>query len=284
MYALEAMSRPLLRAVTLNCWNVSEPFAERMALIRSELARLEPDVIALQEIVVRRDGFDQAAYILEDLGYARVFGPALRWDEDDLFLPADSERGDAFGNVIASRWPIQASTLRALPGAETGERRSVLAARIETPWGALPVLTTHLNWKFDHGVVRERQVLAVAELASEWCRDAAMAPILMGDLNAEPDSTEIRFLCGLTSLAGRSVYFQDAWRIAGTGAGFTWDNGNRYAALENEPDRRIDYALVGLPDSRTGRGRIESVSLAFTEPRGDVFPSDHFGIAVEIRS
>ena len=272
-----------MRLVTLNCWNVSEPFTERMALVRAELATLAPDVVALQEIVWRRDGFDQAAVILRDLGYEWVFGPAFRWDEDDPLLPPDCDRGDAFGNVVASRWPIRASTVRALPGAETNERRSVLAVRIETPGGTLPVLTTHLNWRFDHGVVRERQVVAVAELATSWRRKSDLAPILMGDLNAEPDSTEIRFLCGLASLDGRSVYFQDAWRVAGEGDGFTWDNRNRFTALQHEPDRRIDYVLVGLPDARSGQGTIESARLAFTEPRGDVFPSDHFGLCVSVR-
>jgi endonuclease/exonuclease/phosphatase family metal-dependent hydrolase len=281
VYALGIMA--VVHVVTLNCWNVSEPFTERMALIRAELAALRPDVVALQEIVVRRDGFDQAAVILDGLGYDRVFGPAFRWDEDDPLLPPESGRGDAFGNVIAARWPIRASTQRALPGAETRERRSVLAARIETPTGTLPVLTTHLNWRFDHGIVRERQVVAVAELVSAWRQETDLPPILMGDLNAEPESTEIRFLCGLTSLAERSVYFQDAWRIAGDGAGFTWDNRNRFAALEHEPNRRIDYVLVGLPHARPGQGGIESARLVFTEPRGDVFPSDHFGLSVAVR-
>jgi endonuclease/exonuclease/phosphatase family metal-dependent hydrolase len=272
-----------VRVATLNCWNVSEPFDERMALIRAELAALAPDVVALQEIVVRRDGFDQGAVILADLGYEWVFGPAFRWDEDDLLLPLDSGRGDAFGNLVASRWPIRASMLRALPGVETNERRSVLAVRIEAPTGTLPVLTTHLNWRFDHGVVRERQVMAVAELATSWRRDGDLAPILMGDLNAEPDSTEIRFLCGLASLDGRSVYFQDAWRVAGEGAGLTWDNRNRFTALQHEPSRRIDYVLVGLPEARSGQGVVEAARLAFTEPRGDVFPSDHFGLCVSVR-
>jgi hypothetical protein len=34
-----------------------------MALIRAGIAALQPDVIARQEIIVRRDGFDQAGII-----------------------------------------------------------------------------------------------------------------------------------------------------------------------------------------------------------------------------
>ena len=57
-----------MRVLTLNCWNVSEPFAERMALIHAGIAALQPDIVGLQEIVMRRDGFDQAALLLDGLG------------------------------------------------------------------------------------------------------------------------------------------------------------------------------------------------------------------------
>ena len=37
--------------------------------------------------------------------------------------------------------------------------------------------------------------------------------MLMGDFNAVPHSDEIRWLCGLTTLGGRRVYYQDAWDV-----------------------------------------------------------------------
>jgi len=273
-----------LRVATLNCWNVMGPFDARAKLVRAGIAAIEPDVMGMQEIVVRRDGFDQAAIQLDGLGYDHVHGPALRWTEHDPCLPHDADEGDAFGNAIASRWPIRRHAVRALPGVETGERRSVLGAIVETPAGTLPFVTTHLNWRVDAGHVRERQVVAVADFVREWAAGADLPPVLVGDLNAEPDSTEIRFLCGLTSLGGRSVYFQDAWRVAGGGGpGRTWDNRNPFAALGHERDRRLDYVLVGTPDAASGRGWVESARLAFDEPVDGVFPSDHFGVVAEIR-
>ncbi len=272
-----------VRVLTLNCWNVTEPLAARMAIAREEIRALAPDVIGLQEIVVRPDGFDQARLLLDGLGYEYVFGASFRWSGAGDVPASEQLGGDGFGNVVASRWPIRRSETRALPGDETGERRSVLAALVDTPAGTLPFFTTHLSWKLDHGWVRERQVISVAEMVAELVAGAALPPIVVGDLNADPDATEIRFLCGLASLAGRSVYFQDAWRVAGDGGpGFTWDNRNPYAAAGFEPDRRIDYVLVGSPD-RLGRGRIEAARLAFTEPSGDVFASDHFGLLAEVR-
>ena len=71
---------------------------------------------------------------------------------------------------------------------------------VHAPFGHVPFVTTHLNWKFHHGLVRERQVVALAALAREWCAGADFPPIVVGDLNAEPDSSEIRYLCGLAVL------------------------------------------------------------------------------------
>lgn len=274
------MSHASLRVLTLNCWNVSEPFAERAALIRSGIAALEPDLIGLQEIIVRRDGLDEAALLLEGLGYHHIFGPAFRWTEAGVVGIDDD--ADAFGNVIASRWPILESAVQPLPGHETNEYRSAIAALIDAPCATIPFVTTHLNWKFHHGGVRERQALALANFTNAWAKRASFPPILVGDMNADPDSNEIRFLCGLAALEGRSTYFQDAWRVAGTGAGFTWDNRNRFAAIMFEPNRRIDYIFVGLANME-GRGWIDSVRVVLNNPDGDIFPSDHFGLVADVR-
>jgi endonuclease/exonuclease/phosphatase family metal-dependent hydrolase len=276
------MTSRRVRALTLNCWSVSEPLVERMAVARAELERLSPDIAAFQEVVVRSDGFNGADLLIDGAGYSRVFGAAFRWSDDGAMLPHDRE-GGGFGNLIASRWPIAHHEVRRLPGREGNEPRSVLGALVETPAGVLPVLTTHLDWEFDHGCVRERQVLVVDAFARELAGRAELPPVVLGDFNAPPDATEMRFLRGLASIDGGSTYFQDAWEIAGPGGpGFTWDNANRFAAYAFEPNRRIDYILVGAPDAR-GRGCVESARLVFTEPVGDLFASDHFGVLAEVR-
>lgn len=271
-----------MRILTLNCWNISPPYHDRLALIRDGIARLEPDLIGMQEIIVRRDGFDEGAEILDGLGYASVFGAAFRWGEAGGPLPHDAD-GDGFGNLVASRWPIERSAVYELPGVESGERRSVVATHVAMPHGRLAFLTTHFNWRLHHGFVRERQAIALAKLIRVWAAGTDLPSVVTGDLNAEPDSAEIRYLTGLQSLAGTSFYMQDAWRLAGDGGpGHTWDNANPYAAPSFEPSRRIDYVLVGQPDA-TGRGVIESARVVMNEPGDGVFPSDHFGLLVEVR-
>jgi endonuclease/exonuclease/phosphatase family metal-dependent hydrolase len=271
-----------VRVLTLNCWNLSEPFADRMAIIRRGMATLRPDVAAFQEVVVRRGEVDQTTLLVDGGDHFRVFGPAFGWDDDGAMLSHD-QATSGFGNLIVSRWPIARAEVRRLPGREGDEPRTATGALVETPHGILPVLTTHLDWELDHGWVREQQVRAVDAFARELAPAADLPAVLMGDFNAPPDSTEMRHLRGLASIEGRSTYFQDAWEIAGPGGpGFTWDNRNRFAAQSREPDRRIDYVLVRPPDS-DGRGHIVEARLAFDAPEADVFASDHFGLLADIR-
>ncbi|HYD48699.1 MAG TPA: endonuclease/exonuclease/phosphatase family protein [Terriglobales bacterium] len=275
-------SMDALRVLTTNCWNVSPPFEPRSELLRAEIERLQPDVIGLQEIIVRADGLDMAQMILDGLGYEWVYGSAQMWGEDGKPQPG-AGAATGFGNAVASRYPIVRSCVEQLPDAGSGEYRSATMTIIDAPCGPLLFATTHLNWKFHHGFVREQQVLALAELIERWRSEVYLPPILVGDLNADPDSAEVRFLCGMQSLNGRSCFFEDAWRVGGgSGPGFTWDNKNPFAAMVSEPNRRLDYILVGLP-YENGRGRIEDCRLAMADAHNGIYPTDHFGLFAELR-
>jgi endonuclease/exonuclease/phosphatase family metal-dependent hydrolase len=274
--------RHQLRVLTINCWNIEAPYEQRMRLLNRVIAACSPDLVGFQEIVVRRNGFDQAATILADLGYRHAFGAAHRWTDTELFLPHDAD-GDGAGNLVASRWPLERFEVRALPGLPEGEQQSACGAVVTTPAGRIAFVSTHLYWDLAGGVIRERQVVALDDFVRTLAADTDLPPVLVGDLNADPDATEMRFLRGLASLDGRSTHFQDAWLVGGDGGpGFTWDNRNPYTLVDHEPDRRIDYILVGRPDA-AGRGGIVRAALVATEPTGGVFPTDHFGVVADIR-
>jgi len=103
-----------------------------------------------------------------------------------------------------------------------------------------------------------------------------------GDFNAEPDATAIRYLCGLATLEGTSTYFQDAWRLAGDGGpGLTWSNANPHAALDAEPDRRLDYIFSGF-HGRSAAGRPLACRVVADAPVDGVWPSDHFGVLADL--
>jgi endonuclease/exonuclease/phosphatase family metal-dependent hydrolase len=260
----------VLRVVTLNVWNLDGPWRQRRVEVVAWLEALEPDIVCLQEIIETADGRNQAQWIADAAGgfHTAYSGREIR-------------PGVLFGNAVLSRWPIDHSADHDLPyePAEGEVQRLVLHARTR----GIDVFSTHLNWRFHDGVVRERQVLALADVVERSsASNAPLPPIVAGDFNAEPDSTEMRFLTGLTSLEGRSFYFQDAWRIAGgRGPGLTWDNRNPFAAAEHEPSRRIDYVLVGWRRDG-GAGRVESARVVCDRALTGTFASDHLGLLVEV--
>lgn len=265
----------MLRVLSLNLWNRSGPYARRRERIREWVERLDPDVIGFQEVLRDAQG-DQAEDLLNGLGYRLAFAAASEQDEV------------AFGNTVASRWPIASSEVLRLPAAGSDESRCALLTSIDAPFGTLSFTCTHLNWKLHHGFVREQQVVALADAVISGRPRGGFPPIVVGDLNAEPGSDEIRYLTGFHSAGGRSAMFYDAWRVAGDGGpGVTWSNRNTYAAAALEPDRRIDYVLVGYP-VRTrqgyGIGRIEACRVVADDERDGVWPSDHFGVYAELRT
>src|SRR6185436_14510941 len=143
-----------------------------------------------------------------------------------------------------------------LPQPEPSERRILLSARVGTAVGPIWVHTTDLNYRLQDGRQREEQVMAIDAAVSALGGERPQ--VVMGDFNATPDSDEIRWLCGRTTLAGRRVAYQDAWARANPGQpGITWAKANAYTAAMRwmELDRRLDYIFV-TQRRRDGRGAV----------------------------
>ncbi|MEM9074512.1 MAG: endonuclease/exonuclease/phosphatase family protein [Myxococcota bacterium] len=272
-----------MRVATLNIWNKSGPWQKRTALIRTQIEALNPDLLALQEVLELegpKTTLNQADELRGELH--RVYAGA--YDLSTGWIGAGHQLH--FGNALLSRWPVEIASVHELPGADrSDQRRGVLHAVVQAPHGPIDVFVTHLNWKLDEGWIREEQVKFIAaRVAEEAPDDGRFPPILLGDLNAEPQSDEIRYLLGFTRLGEtKSVRFADAWHYR-QGPGFTFDaSRNPYAAKVNEPPRRIDYLLVRGPDAK-GRGTPSNVKLCFHEPEDGVFPSDHFGVVADLQT
>jgi endonuclease/exonuclease/phosphatase family metal-dependent hydrolase len=264
------VARPSLRVLTLNIWNRQGPWEARLQLIREGIRRLSPDLVGLQE-VLSHGGSSLAHDIAEGLGYEVAFGMSNDMGGDVLF-----------GNAALSRWPIGRSEVFPLPTGESDESRSMLFTEIDSPHGKLPFFVTHLNWKFHQGAVREAQVVAATEIVMREAPMTGLPPVLVGDFNAQPEATEIRFLKGLHVLNGRSVYFADTFDQAGAGPGITYDpHRNPFAAVTHEYPRRIDYVFVRGPDKRV-RGKPLSSRVVLDELVDGVAASDHYGVFSEI--
>lgn len=268
----------MLRVFSLNHWFTAGDWRARRVEICAWIKHLEPDVVCLQEVLESPDGDNTARWIAEH----------AEGDWHVAFAGRDVFDGAArFGNAILSRWPIEATQDRDLtsnpPGRLDEVQRCVLYARTNN----YDLYCTHLVWRYEEGFLREKQVVELDDFVKATASaDSPIPPVICGDFNAEPDSTEIRFLTGGHAVDGRSTYYQDAWRVApGKGDGFTWDNRNINAAVEREPDRRIDYIFSGWDPSRPkGAGRIAFAAVVCDRALTGAFASDHFGLFAEIET
>src|SRR5437868_3669837 len=92
----EGRSMTRLRVLTLNLWGSNPPFERRMQVIASGLARLQPDVAALQE-VLQTGGpeTNSAGELASQCSLQWVWAPAFT-------APSGAQEGLA----ILSRWEI----------------------------------------------------------------------------------------------------------------------------------------------------------------------------------
>ena len=266
-----------LRVLTWNLWWRFGPWEARRPAISASLARLDADVICLQEVWDDGDVcFSQE--LADGLGFHHVYGARLVLD------------GVRFGNAVLSRWPIVVNDVLELPADPSAdEQRVCVRADIEGPRGTLQVFSTHLNWRFDQSAIRQDQVRAICSFIASSRPEGGRThpPVLCGDFNADPDSDEMRMLTGKAATPVDKLVFHDAWDVAGqasssSATGATWSNANPYAALDLEPDRRIDYVFVGWPKAG-GAGHVTSCRVEGLEPVDGVVPSDHLAVLAELR-
>jgi endonuclease/exonuclease/phosphatase family metal-dependent hydrolase len=256
-----------LTVMTLNIWNLHR-WEERRQAVVDWINEVRPDLLALQE-VVRLERVCQASWIAERTGMTAVFGAAGS--------VSDAE----FGNAVLSRHHVAGSRSRTLSEGSPGDApRAILMVDADAHGRRISFSSTHLSYRFDDGWARERQVREIADFVGEHPTD--FPPIVGGDFNATPASTEIRFMTGLHALDGRSFHLWDAFELAHPDqCGYTWSNANPFAAEDRNPDRRIDYIFVGVRGD-DGAGRVLDARVVCDQPRGGVWPSDHFGVAADL--
>jgi endonuclease/exonuclease/phosphatase family metal-dependent hydrolase len=264
----------LWRVATFNIWNRQGPWDRRLPLIRDGLAALGADVIALQEVLAFGNLPSQADEIAAGMGWNVYFAPA--WHVGG---------GLTFGNAIVSPHRLLDAQCLPLPSPPGLDTRSVAFARVDAPHGPIPVFATHLTFQLHLCRARCEQVVALVDHVARLAPIGEPPPIVLGDFNAGPDSDEIRFLRGLTTLDGRSVYYADCWVAADgdRGPGYTYDRRNAYALRSHEPSNRFDYIFVRGPDAHL-RGEPIAARLALDQPAGGVWPSDHFAVVADIHA
>lgn len=215
--------------------------------IAAVIAEIDADVIGLQEVDrwwARRSGFaDQAGDLAELLGLHLAFGATLSRDGSDVARPRQE-----YGVALLSRHRIAATRNTLLPRPRGGEQRTLLDAEIVVGDATLRCLCTHLQHRSPRA--RGQQTAAISAVIGA----AETLTVLMGDLNAGPDTPEVQTL---------AEHLVDTWSNAGEGAGFTYH--------ARKPAARIDYVLAspGI--------EVEGAQVVDTDA------SDHLPVSVDLR-
>lgn len=246
-----------MRILTLNTWQKSGPWKERWKLILQGLGQYSPDVAGFQELY----DMQWVESVSQKAAYPFMTSP-------------DSSQS---GLVLTSRLPILVSELYTMICQSPFEayKRYILHAEIAWNGKTISFFNTHLSWKIEDQATRQLQVRELWQWVKSRRRSGET--VLMGDMNATPESDEITWLVhnsGLTDLF--------AFLCPGD-PGFSWDNRNDFAGNHNPPvpNRRIDYIFAG---EKYLKNRLTGCKLVFTAPddRG-LYASDHFGVLGEVR-
>lgn len=197
------------------------------ARIAREARRIaDPDVLCLQEINVGfsdlpgATGEDQVQMLAREFpGYQLFFASAVD-------VPGADGARKHFGNLIASRFPVGRVTRHSLPWPEANVPsmpRAAVEAVIQAPFGALRVITTHLEY-YSSGH-RAAQIERLRELHQASNRETVsqetegpFAPmphpssaLVCGDFNMPPQDPQRARL--LEAFVDGTPMFVDAWQV-----------------------------------------------------------------------
>lgn len=190
-----AVAAPPARPLRVMSFNIHHGAGRDDVLDLEHVARViadsDADVIGLQEVDrhwgTRSAYLDEAAWLGERLGMHHAYGANLDLDPE----PGRTERRQ-YGTAVLSRHPILSSTnhlLTSIPYPERPtEQRGLLRTTINVRGVRVEMCCTHL----DHQRAEQRisQTREIVDLLAGTTRPT----FVVGDLNAEPGTTEVQQL------------------------------------------------------------------------------------------
>ncbi len=160
-------------------------------------------------------------------------------------VPPESgdQRGMDVGVAVLSRWPILQARQHRLPSVNRAEP-AALVATLDHPSGPLHFVTSCVEWEPDFAADHLAQTRALAALLGDPALDGPLPVLLAADLNASPDSPEVRAL---------TEVMVDTW-VAGGGdpRGVTLSSKNPFAPIEAR--KQIDRASTSCWPGRASPG------------------------------
>jgi endonuclease/exonuclease/phosphatase family metal-dependent hydrolase len=258
-----------LRVASFNLQCLENQPDMRMTEIAKEFARLDVDIIVLQEVCSQDQKSKDTAQIIAE--HLRAAGAG---NYQSLFVQTHTAH-DKYpeGLGLISRLPILESAHADLPPNVTPPQgsfpRKALWARIATPVGILSVASTHLCFG-DH---RNEWRVQQAEALKDWLNTSerqASAVIAAGDFNAVPTSDPIATMTTADKPSGTPA-FEDVMAKLDPGATFPGFNS------------RIDYIFLHQADPTSVSLQTPSGQRIFKSKVNGIYLSDHIGIMATLQ-
>lgn len=145
-----------------------------MRRVADEIAQVDPDILALQEVANRRAEDTLLSILAARTSYSAF--PAVTMTAPD---------GD-YGQLVLSRWPVKESVAHDISVAPYEPRR-MISLMVDSPMGDVHVLATHLGLRFS-----ERR--AQAAILCEAARAVSTPLVALGDFN---DWLRLRSISGM---------------------------------------------------------------------------------------
>lgn len=243
-----------LTVATLNIRNIADRWPERLPLLLSDMAALQPDLLGLQECVFA-------------VGQDRLLGAA---GEGHYAVERGWAGRPEYGNSVLVRAPIGVGPAERL---DLGLNRSALRVPVTPPAGPpIAFVVTHLHHIPADDGSREGQARALAAWLGE--RPSPGGTIVVGDFNAEPVEPAYRIM---VEAGFRSAHAE----ANGEEPAVTWPSGIQAPGMDTDGDPGcLDYIWL------QGPLEAESCRLAWDRPAvGDptLYPSDHLGLVARLR-
>ena len=178
-HAPASTDRTTLTLVTLNLYHDKDDWPRRRIQIVEKLKALQPDVIALQEVLQHESLPNQAEWLASQLGY------------DSHFVSVDPPSATRrYGNALLTRLPVLARDETRLHPLD--DSRTAALLRVELQGKPINIYATHLHHAEQGGAIRKQQI---DDLMAFIDKTAGGFPsVVTGDFNSAADSPELAHL------------------------------------------------------------------------------------------
>ena len=232
----------------------------RIIHIIDKLIQIDPDIIGLQEIneSLNGGGADNQAKVIAD-SLSAFFGITYNYYTEFTHLSWSNQFREFIG-IITKFEVMEEGFFQLVTGAFP---RKVVWNKINTPIGSIPFFHTHLS--FNSSSVRTVQVgQIISYIKNTEATHPAIASILTGDFNDEPNAASIQLLTN----SGTDTFYVDSYNYVNPGS-------PGYTMPSDAPEKRIDYVFT----KNTG-SLVPFVSeIVMNQPfSGNNYCSDHLGV------